>query len=136
MASRARGILRFAMKILIADDNSDHVLTLAVLLEGEGFAVKTACDAEEILPLAASFQPDVYLLDIGMPRCDGYQTARKLRQVYGAAPFLIAVTAYAGERDRERAREAGFDLHVGKPFEPGDLIDTLVRLAQERRIPA
>jgi len=124
------------MKILIADDNADHVLTLSVLLEGEGFEVRTACDPEEILPLAASFAPHVYLLDIGMPRCDGYQTAKKLRQLYGAAPVLIAVTAYASERDRERAREAGFDLHIGKPFEPAELIDTLSRLSQERRITA
>jgi len=122
------------MKILIADDNSDHVLTLSVLLEGEGFEVRTTCEAEDILPLAASFQPDVCLLDIGMPRCDGYQTARKLRQVHGATPYLIAGTAYASERDRARAREAGFDLHIGKPFEPAELIDTLARLAQERRI--
>jgi CheY-like chemotaxis protein len=124
------------MKILIADDNADHVLTLSVLLEGEGYEVRSACDAEEILPLAASFLPDVYLLDIGMPRCDGYQSAKKLRQVHGTAPVLIAVTAYANERDRERARQAGFDLHIGKPFDPDELIRTLARLKREQRITA
>ena len=118
------------MKILIADDNADHVLTLSVLLEGEGFEVRTTTEAEDILPLAAGFQPEVFLLDIGMPRCDGYATAKKLRQVYGAAPVLIAVTAYATERDRAMARQAGFDLHIGKPFEPSELIDVLRRVCR------
>ena len=122
------------MKILIADDNTDHVLTLSVLLEGEGYEVRTTSEAEDVLPLAASFRPHVCLLDIGMPRCDGYQTAKKLRQVHGSAPVLLAVTAYAQERDRARAREAGFDLHIAKPFMPSDLLDILARYTQERRI--
>lgn len=124
------------MKILIADDNADHVLTLSTLLEGEGFDVRTASQAEEILPLTESFRPDVCLLDIGMPRCDGYETARRLRQKYGAGSTLIAVTAYATERDRVLAREAGFDIHIAKPFMAAELIDVLMRLAQEPRLPA
>ena len=124
------------MKILIADDNVDHVLTLATLLEEEGFEVCSTTQAEEIVPLAESFGPQVCLLDIGMPRCDGYETARKLREKYGAEKTLIAVTAYAGAGDRAKAREAGFDLHIAKPFMPADLIDVLTRLAQERRQPA
>jgi CheY-like chemotaxis protein len=122
------------MKILIADDNTDHVLTLSTLLEGEGFDVRTASQAEQILPLTESFRPDVCLLDIGMPRCDGYETARQLRQKFGRESTLIAVTAYATERDRARAREAGFDQHIAKPFMAAELIDVLERLAQQRRI--
>lgn len=119
------------MKVLIADDNKDHVLTLATLLEGEGFEVKTAVEAEHILPLTESFRPDVCLLDIGMPRCDGYETARKIRESHGRQGLLIAVTAYATERDRARAREAGFDMHIAKPFMAGELIDTLLELSKE-----
>jgi len=121
------------MKVLIADDNKDHVLTLSTLLEGEGFDVKSVTEAEDILPLTESFRPDVCLLDIGMPRCDGYQTARKVRELHGRGPLLIAVTAYATERDRARAREAGFDLHVAKPFMAGELIDMLCGIAKERQ---
>jgi CheY-like chemotaxis protein len=121
------------MKVLIADDNRDHVLTLSTLLEGEGFDVRTALHAEEIVPLTESFRPDVCLLDIGMPRCDGYETAKKLRELHGRERLLIAVTAYASERDRARAREAGFDLHIAKPFMAGELIDMLCALARERQ---
>lgn len=121
------------MKVLIADDNKDHVLTLSTLLEGEGFEVKCATEAEQILPLTDTFRPDVCLLDIGMPRCDGYETAKKLRHLYGRQNYLIAVTAYASERDRARAREAGFDLHVAKPFMAGELIDILCLLSKEKR---
>lgn len=121
------------MKVLIADDNKDHVLTLATLLEGEGFEVKSAVEAEHILPLTESFRPDVCLLDIGMPRCDGYETAKKIRHLHGRQSRLIAVTAYASERDRARAREAGFDLHIAKPFMAGELIDMLLALDKERQ---
>ena len=116
------------MKVLIADDNVDHVLTLSALLEADGFDVKSAHRAEDILPLTRSFLPDVCLLDIGMPRCNGYETAKKLRAEFGAAPKLIAVTAYATERDRVTAREAGFDLHIAKPFESPELVAALGRL--------
>ena len=124
------------MKVLIADDNVDHVLTLSTLLESEGFDVRTALNAEEILPLTEEFGPQICLLDIGMPRCDGYETARKMREKYGREKMLIAVTAYATERDRVRAREAGFDLHIAKPFMAGDLIDFLTRLAKAGHVAA
>ena len=118
------------MKVLIADDNVDHVMTLSALLEADGFDVRTAHRAEDILPLTRSFSPDVCLLDIGMPRCNGYETARRLRAEFGgASPKLIAVTAYASERDRASAREAGFDLHIAKPFESPELVAALGRLA-------
>ena len=124
------------MKILIADDNRDHVLTLSTLLEGEGFDVRTALHAEEILPLTETFRPHVCLLDIGMPRCDGYETAKRLRQKYGRESLLIAVTAYATEKDRQRAREAGFDLHIAKPFMAGELIDLLTDIAHKGPVTA
>jgi CheY-like chemotaxis protein len=120
------------LKILLADDNADQLLTLSVLLEGEGFDVRAASRAEDILPLAASFRPHVCLLDIGMPGRDGYATARELRAAYGAEQTLIAVTAYANERDRAKAREAGFDRHVAKPFATDELTDLIASLARER----
>jgi CheY-like chemotaxis protein len=120
------------MKVLIADDNADQVLTLSTLLEGEGFDVRSVSQAEQILPLTEAFRPHVCLLDIGMPRCDGYETAKRLREKFGSQATLIAVTAYATERDRVLARDAGFDLHIAKPFEAAELIDVLTRLDKAR----
>src|SRR5919205_3239523 len=109
-------------RILIADDNVDQLVTLSMLLESEGFEVVALSQAEEIVATAKQVQPDVYLLDIGMPRCNGYDTATKLRELFGATPFLIAVTAYATPADRERAYRAGFDKHVAKPFDTSELV--------------
>lgn len=122
------------MKVLIADDNADHVLTLSMLLECEGFEVRSALQAQEIVPLVESFRPHVCLLDIGMPGCDGYETARKLRAKFGGESTLMAVTAYASTADRQKAREAGFDLHIAKPFMPSDLIEVLAGLAAKHKL--
>jgi len=105
------------LRVLVAEDSADQLVTLPTLLPEEGFNVAALHNAESILPTAAKFKPNVYLLDIGMPRCDGYQTAKKLRGIYGPSPLLIAVTAYATPADRERARNAGVDHHLPKPFD-------------------
>jgi CheY-like chemotaxis protein len=109
-------------RILIAEDNVDQLVTLSMLLEAEGFKVVALSHAEEIVATAKQVQPDVYLLDIGMPRCNGYDMAAKLRELFGPAPFLIAVTAYAAPADRERAYRAGFDKHLAKPFHTNELL--------------
>ena len=109
-------------RILIADDNVDQLVTLSMLLESEGFDVVALAHAEDIVPIAKQVQPDVYLLDIGMPRCNGYDTAAKLRELFGSTPFLIAVTAYATPADRARAIRAGFDKHLAKPFHADELL--------------
>jgi CheY-like chemotaxis protein len=85
-----------------------------------------AYDGPEALAEAAARRPDVVLLDIGMPQMDGYEVARRLRQgAEGGKLVLVAVTGYGQEEDRRRAREAGFDYHMLKPVDPGDLRELL-----------
>ena len=119
-------------RILIADDNVDQLVTLSMLLESEGFEVVALAHAEEIVATAKQVEPDVYLLDIGMPRCNGYDTAAKLRQLFGSAPLLIAITAYATQADRERAYGAGFDRHLAKPFHASELVACIAEYIASR----
>src|SRR4030095_14145754 len=94
--------------ILIADDNYDALATLDVLLRHEGHSVHAARDGEQAFALACACRPDVALLDIGMPRLDGYRLARKLReQEWGKNTLLIAVTGWGQTEDRRRSFEVG-----------------------------
>jgi CheY-like chemotaxis protein len=84
----------------------------------------------EAVDTAARFYPDVVLLDLGMPRMDGYEACRRIRaQPRGAHMALIAVTGWGNEADRIRTKEAGFDLHLVKPVEPDAILNTLDTLA-------
>ncbi|MGE5093667.1 MAG: CHASE3 domain-containing protein [Betaproteobacteria bacterium] len=106
-----------ARRILVADDNADAAESLARMLRMMGHEVKTVADGEECLAAFADFQPDVVLLDIGMPRMDGYAAARAIRERWGRRALLVALTGWGQEEDRRRAREAGFDHHFVKPAE-------------------
>jgi CheY-like chemotaxis protein len=114
-------------RILIADDNVDFANSLGSLLSGRGHDVKIVYDGADALATAARFNPDFAFLDIGMPKVHGYEVARRLRELPGTAEcVLVAVTGWGQEDDRKRAREAGFDRHLVKPADPGD-IDTILR---------
>jgi len=114
------------MRILVADDDRDAVLVLTMLLEDEGYQVRGVHHGTEVLDAVFNFAPDVVLLDIGMPQMSGYEVARRLRERYGSArPALIAVTAMTRTVDRAQARAAGFEHHVGKPYEPRELLALL-----------
>jgi DNA-binding response OmpR family regulator len=114
------------MKVLIADDNVDHVMTLAALLEADGFDVRSAHRAEDIVPLTRSFAPDVCLLDIGLPDFDGNELARRLRQqAQTSGAVLIAMTGYGRQQDRDASMAAGFDHYLVKPYEPSSLLKLL-----------
>jgi signal transduction histidine kinase len=103
-------------RVLAVDDNVDAVESLAQLLGLHGHEVRTAYDGPTALATAAAFLPEVVLLDIGLPRMDGYEVARRLRQQPGLEQtFLVAVTGYAMEQDRRQAHAAGFDAHLVKP---------------------
>jgi PAS domain S-box-containing protein len=115
-----------AQRILVVDDNPDVATLLADLLETMGHTVRVASDGPEALAVATTFAPTLALLDIGLPVMDGYELAKKLRERGVAAP-LVAITGYGQERDRERAREAGFSEHLVKPVSP----DKLVRVIEE-----
>ena len=98
------------------DDNVDAVKSLALLLRLQGHEVRTAYDGPTALETAETFRPEVVLLDIGLPRMDGYEVARRLREQVGLQKtLLVAVTGYGQEEDRRRAEAAGFDAHLVKP---------------------
>jgi signal transduction histidine kinase len=114
------------MRILIADDNYDAAQSLALMLGMDGHEVRTASNGLEALELADEFRPQVVLLDIGMPKLDGYETARQLRErPWGRSVLLFALTGWGQEDDKERARQAGFDRHLVKPLEPETLSELL-----------
>ncbi|MFO0967506.1 MAG: ATP-binding protein [Gemmataceae bacterium] len=103
-------------RILVVDDNHDAAQTLALLLKSVGAEVRMAYDGMEALAAAAAFQPEVVLLDIGLPKLNGYEVARQLRaQPWAGDTVIIATTGWGQEDDRRKALEAGFDSHLVKP---------------------
>ena len=113
-------------RILVADDNEDAALTLSMLLEAFGNEVRVAHDGAQAVELAGSFRPDAILLDIGMPKLNGYEACERIRlQPGGAQAHIVALTGWGGEQDKERARAAGFDRHLVKPVDP-QMLETLV----------
>ncbi|MFL5506495.1 MAG: response regulator, partial [Gemmatimonadales bacterium] len=103
-------------RVLVVDDNADAAESLAQLLALKGHEVRVAYDGLSGVALARAFEPDVVLLDIGMPGLDGYAVARRLREQDGRRGVrLVALTGYGQLDDRRRAQEAGFDDHLVKP---------------------
>jgi CheY-like chemotaxis protein len=116
-------------RILVVDDNKDAANGLAKLLRIAGHEVKAAYDGLEALGAAAMFQPDIVVLDIGLPKLNGYEVAHRIRAERGNDVVLIAVTGWGQETDRRRSKEAGFDYHVTKPVEFAALKKMLASLA-------
>jgi len=115
-------------RILVVDDHPDALESLAALLAAFGHDVRCAPDGREALNVAESFLPEYVLLDIGMPKLDGYQTARLARQRdWGLTVVLVAITGWGQEEDKRRAEEAGFDFHMTKPVDPAALCELLAR---------
>jgi signal transduction histidine kinase len=113
-------------RILVVDDNRDSAESLATLLRLIGNEVRTAHDGRQALEVAADYQPDMVLLDIGLPVLNGYEVARRLRTdpAYGRA-VLVALTGYGSEEDRHRSHSSGFDHHMVKPVD-FDVLQTLL----------
>jgi PAS domain S-box-containing protein len=109
-----------SLRILIVDDNLDAAEGLAMCLELNGHQTRRAGDGTSALAEASVFQPQVAILDIGLPGMNGYELARYLKRRAHAdpPPLLIAVTGWGTEEDRRLALEAGFDLHLVKPIDP------------------
>ena len=106
-------------RILVADDNRDAGDTLAMLLRLDGHEVHVATDGLEAVEMYASVQPEVVILDIGMPGLSGHEVARRIRDLPSERPvILIAVTGWGQKADKDRAAESGFDHHFTKPVEP------------------
>jgi len=109
-------------RILLVDDNFDSLQSMALLLELNGHEVVTAQDGPTAVVAAREFRPDVVLLDIGLPGMSGYDVAETMRREGMTDALLIAVSGYTREKDRERARHAGFNHHLSKPVELGSLL--------------
>ena len=118
-----------ALRVLIADDNRDTVLTLGILVRSEGYIVRLAENGKQALAAATYFEPDIVLLDLGMPEMSGFDVAQQFVERYGdRCPVLIAVTAHRREEDRSRAASCGFRHFVSKPYHPDALISLLGRV--------
>jgi len=112
-----------SLHILVVDDNSDAASSLAILLELSGHQVSTAPNGQRALDECRLRRPDVVLLDIGLPGMDGYEVARRLKQMPALADaVLIAITGYGQPDDLVRSKNAGFDHHLVKPIEPSKLL--------------
>ncbi len=127
-ASRAAGAnawpagSRAPSRVLVVDDNTDAAQSLVVLLRMLGHEAAAAHDGASALAYAAAQRPDFVLLDLGMPGMDGYEVARRLRaQDPGGNLRLIALSGWGQEEDKRRTREAGFDFHLTKPAELGEI---------------
>lgn len=121
-------------RILVADDVRDSADTLAKLLEAMGHTVSVAYDGAQALEVAEVFRPEVVLLDLGMPRLNGYETCRRIRsQTWGRTVTLIAQTGWGQEQDRRRTMDAGFDHHIVKPIDAQEL--TLLLRSERRNAP-
>ncbi len=114
-------------RVLIADDARDGADSLAVILAMKGHETHTAYDGEEAMTAAARLRPDVVILDIRMPKCNGYEACRWIRkQAWGKTMVLIALSGWGTEDDRRRTEEAGFDHHLVKPVAPDVLFALIV----------
>lgn len=120
-------------RVLVADDNRDAADSLRAVLRLGGHDVCVAYSGEEALALGATHQPEVAILDIGMPDMDGYETARRVREApWGRDALLVALTGWGQEADKRRARAAGFDLHYTKPVAIEE-VERLLGAERERR---
>jgi signal transduction histidine kinase len=128
LAPSIEPVIQERRNILIADDNQDALESLALMLRLEGHEVHCASDGEEALALAGQRRPEIVVLDVGMPKLDGCEVARRIRaESWGRDAVLVALTGWGQEIDRRRSREAGFDMHLVKPVDPATICDMLVQ---------
>ncbi|MBS2011375.1 MAG: response regulator [Deltaproteobacteria bacterium] len=122
-------------RVLLVDDNEDATELLAELLANAGHTTRVAFDGPSALALASTFLPEVILLDIGLPGMNGYEVAAELRrrpELQGA--LIVALTGWGSDADRQRSREAGFDVHLTKPVETR-VIEALLRRPRHSKTP-
>ncbi len=120
-----------ALRILIVDDNRDSADSLAMMLKMMGHETSAVYDGEEAVSAASAFTPDVILLDIGLPKLNGYEACRRIRKLEpGKDMVIVAQTGWGQEEDRQRTHEAGFDHHFVKPVDPQALMKLLRSLSK------
>jgi CheY-like chemotaxis protein len=122
-----------SLRVLLVEDNQDAAESLQMLLELYGHEAALVHTGPAGVEKARAWRPDVVLCDIGLPGMDGFTVARTLRADPSTAKtYLIALSGYGSEADQRRCREAGFDLHLAKPVEPGELREVLANLPVDR----
>jgi CheY-like chemotaxis protein len=114
-----------ARHVLVVEDNADARDALVALLTSDGHRVEAAANGQEALDLARRSRPELALVDIGLPGMDGYEVARQLGALPGPPIRLVALTGYGQAADRQRAREAGFHVHLVKPVDADELTRVL-----------
>ena len=120
-------------RILVVDDNRDGAELLAMLLKMTGHETHIAHDGLEAVEMASQIRPDLILLDIGLPKMDGYEVARRIRaEPWGKKLVLVALTGWGQEEDRRKSQKAGFDSHIVKPVDPDALTGVLTQLSPTR----
>jgi CheY-like chemotaxis protein len=123
-------------RILIVDDNFDGADSLAMLLEELGHETRQAHDGLAAIAEVERMRPDAVLLDIGLPKLNGYEVCRRIRdQPWGKNITLIALTGWGQDDDRNRSQEAGFDAHLVKPVDHERLMKLLAAVPAGRRLP-
>ncbi len=129
-------LARGRCRVLVAEDIPDAAEMMRLIIESMGHDVRVAADGAQAVEIAQQFAPQIALLDIGMPRMDGYEAARQIRTALGDRVFLVALTGWGQEDDQRRAYKAGFDRHVTKPAEPAvleALIASVANSGSQRR---
>ena len=122
------------LRILVVDDNDDNADSLGIMLRILGHDTRIGRDGLAVLEIAETFRPDVVLLDLGMPKMDGYEACRRIRdQAWGKEMVLIAQTGWGQDEDRRRTQAAGFDHHLVKPIKQAELVKLLAERASERK---
>lgn len=115
MTSQGNRIANTARRVLVVEDNPDSRETLRLLLNLWGHQVEVAEDGVTGVEKALGWEPEVAVVDIGLPKMDGYEVARHVRAALRDRIFLIALTGYSQYQDRQQALDAGFDVHMTKP---------------------
>ncbi|MBY0513938.1 MAG: response regulator, partial [Gemmataceae bacterium] len=116
-------------RILVVDDNADGAISLAEMLGLMGNETQTAHNGLEAVDVAAAFRPDVILMDIGMPKLNGYDACRRIREQPGSnGVVIVACTGWGQDEDKKKSQDAGFDLHMVKPVDPAALEKLLAEM--------
>jgi len=126
------------LRVLVVDDHPETRELLAAVLQAHGAEIETSASAAEAIEKIERCRPDVIVADIGMPGEDGYSMIKKIRNLEGSGSRRIpalALTGYAGPRDKERALEAGYQIHMAKPIDPDQLVETIATLARRKSRP-
>ena len=109
-------------RILIVDDSPEIVMSLSTLLQMSGNTTQAAQNGEEAISMAEQFRPEVILLDLGLPKVDGFEVCRRIRQqAWGKEMVVVALTGWGHDEARTKTNQSGFDMHLVKPVDPETL---------------